>query len=273
MKRLNRVPVIVTVTIIVFKSYLSTGFLEDKDSLPIKLIQFDVKTGNSYYTVGNLECSTKMTSTAKPSNPAVLRACRPVHGKATTTTRPSTTVQVELPQTEKVVRSKKPRKFLKIVSPSSPIITDKPRVIKKESNKKSNHSMNTTNDPEKPNDGVTISMSILAVIVISASVVVVWAIIAVIVIVRRKRHNANNSANPERETEDATEMCIFFRQSKRDIIRPTIELQRERDSYDSSPEPPSTLDYTEYTGFRQPITTHITLDYAKSKKKKSAYFC
>lgn len=118
-------------------------------------------------------------------------------------------------------------------------------------------------------------MSILAVIVISASIVLVWAIIAVIVIVRRKRRYSREEQNQNHEDhEEGTEMCILFRQSKREPARPTIELRRDSyDSYDSVPTP--ALEYTAHTGFRQPITTHITLDYARAKKKKngSAYFC
>eukprot|EP00794_Sanderia_malayensis_P019084 gene19084-21000_t len=264
-----------------------SGFIKDKEKLPIKMIQFDVNTSSSYFAVGNLECTTKTTSTPKPASAAIYRACRPVDPAATTTTSRPTTIVTELPQTEKVLKSKKPRKFLQISTPgikhgqegpTSPTSQNHPSVFQKggDNKKSGNRSLNAINGSEKIHDGVTISMSILAVIVISASVVVVWAIIAVIVIVRRKRHHsaaAVNSPNSEQDAEDGTEMCIFFRQSKRDVIRPTIELQPDRDSYDSSPEP-SALDYTEYTGFRQPITTHITLDYSKAKKKKSSsYFC
>ena len=257
--------------------------MKSKDALPVKLIQFDASTAASYFSVGNLECVYNNKTTTKPTRSSALRACRPVHPKPTTKPKSTTTDNVFLLQTETILASQHPRRQntdesnnSRFSPPKTPVFnTGKDNKVDNGKKSNGNSSTNVSRETERRHNGVTISMSILAVIVISVSVVAVWAIIAVIVIVRRTRHQTQRSHDqePDADADEGTEMCIFFRQSKREINRPTIELQR--DSYDSSPEPPAILDYTEYTGFRQPVTTHITLDYGKSKRKgqNNGYFC
>ena len=256
--------------------------MSDKDALPVILLQFDATAANSYFTVGNLECTAREEPKPRPtasSQPSVaLRACRALHEKRTTTFRPSTVSSAELPQTEKIITkiSNSNNDFTKVYTKIGPNGIQTVHLKPNKKNAGGNSTSNLSKETRKNHDGVTISMSILAVIVISASVVLVWAIIAVIVIVKRKRRDSKRDQTQERdqENEEGTEMCILFRQSKREAPRPTIELRRDSyDSYDSVPTP--ALEYTQHTGFRQPITTHITLDYARAKKKKngSAYFC
>lgn len=263
---------------------LLLGFLTDKDALPVTLIQFDATAANSYFTVGNLECQSKnaVTSTPKPHSNDALKACRSLIEKTTTTAaaKSTATFTTKLPQTERIMTKIATNSKDAMTKLSTMLKTKHVATVSVKSNEKNNYgntSSNASTNPNKNHDGVTISMSILAVIVISASIVLVWAIIAVIVIVRRRRRDSKRDEHPEREHEndEGTEMCILFRQTKREVPRPTIELRRDSyDSYDSVPTP--ALEYTQDTGFRQPITTHITLDYARAKKKKnggSAYFC
>ena len=256
--------------------------MNDKDALPVTLIQFDATAARSYFTVGNLECTAqvapKPTSATQQRTSVALRACRLLSEKKTTSLKPTTKFTEELKQTEKII-TEMSRNSGGVKKASAKPTTIEVHTIRIKSNKKKiegNITSNSSNRSDKSHNGVTISMSILAVIVISASVVLVWAIIAVIVIVKRKRRDSKRDRPQEREqeNEEGTEMCILFRPSKREVSRPTIELRRDSyDSYDSVPTP--ALEYTQHTGFRQPITTHITLDYARAKKKKnnSAYFC
>ena len=259
------------------------GFLNDKSALPVTSIQFDAKAAKSYFTIGNLECTSsevrRRLSTDTPLSSVALRACRPLFAKKTTTLRPTTRFLPELPQTEKVI-TKSPKSKDDATRPNTKFEPSGIHTVAvKPKQKNGSGRNNTSNAPKasgKNHDGVTISMSILAVIVISASIVLVWAIIAVIVIVKRRRRDSRRDRAQDRDQshEEGTEMCILFRQSKRETPRPTIELRRDSyDSYDSVPTP--ALEYTQHTGFRQPITTHITLDYARAKKKKngSVYSC
>ena len=258
------------------------GFLNDKDALPVTLIQFDAKAAASYFTVGSLECTASTAPTTrpitKPPTSDALRACGAFFKVRTTKSKPTTAFIAELPQTEKIIK-KMPKDKGYITNVYTKFGPKGIHTVHVKSNKKNggeNTTLNSSKDRGKNHDGVTISMSILAVIVISASIVLVWAIIAVIVIVKRRRRDSQRDQTQERsqDNEEGTEMCILFRQSKREAPRPTIELRRDSyDSYDSVPTP--ALEYTKHTGFRQPITTHITLDYARAKKKKngSAYYC
>lgn len=258
------------------------GFLHDKDALPVTLIQFDAKAATSFFTIGSLECTSPTTPTTrpitKPPTLDALRACASFFKIRTTKSKPTTAFIAELPQTEKII-TKIPKNKGYITNVYTKLGPKGIYTVRVKLNKKNggeNATSNVSKDTGKNHNGVTISMSIVAVIVISASVVLVWAIIAVIVIVKRRRRDSQREQTQDRgqDNEEGTEMCILFRQSRREAPRPTIELRRDSyDSYDSVPTP--ALEYTQHTGFRQPITTHITLDYARAKKKKngSAYFC
>ena len=227
------------------------------------MLQFKQQATNSYFSLGPLECSSrKKTTIVDRGFTAPLRTCRPVN--------PSTTKSTTL-LTTKTSDHQNPVKHHEIFlpwRPSSRTSLEIPKHGDPGSDKEAytNVSVNITHRSSPDVHGVTISMSMLAVIVISATVVIVWVIIAVIVLVRRKRASTVQRRDDDSDIEPEPEFCVLFRSSNQQRKRPTIELRR--DSYRSE-SPYSTLDYTEYTGFHQPITTHIHLDYGKFKKKKS----
>lgn len=247
------------------------------------MLQFHTSTGKSFFEIGDLQCHFKAGNSKAPiSEDRVLRACTPVN--APPTTQPAKRTELKEVQREHVLNWNR-RKFNRLYPTSNPF--NRPN-SQRNNNVQNGNSVNVnftvnTKTGEKPpvekSKGLTVTMSMLAVICISAAVVIVWAIIAVIVIVKRRNRRRRRRRDPmdsdSEEDYPQQEMCSFFSNltKPRAASQPVIEVHRHSIHCDTLEALPPAYrnqynyeldEYGEYAP--QQITTHIDLSYKPRKK-------